>query len=251
MGVTIVPSAEAGAAIAAGLIATAVTVNPAMVLGLATGSTPLPLYRALATKVEAGEISFSRASGFALDEYVGIDPAHSESYHQVIRREVIEPLGMDPTLVHVPDGAAPDPAAAAAAYDAAIEAAGGVDIQILGIGANGHLGFNEPTTSFASPTHVTALTEQTRSDNARFFDSPDQVPTHAVTQGLGTISKARTLLLLATGANKAAAIRAAVEGPVASICPASLIQLHADVHVIIDESAAAELTLTSPYERRG
>lgn len=248
MGVTIVTSPEAGAQLAARLIVDLVRSKPHAVLGLATGSTPLPTYAALADAVRAGAVSFGAVRGFALDEYVGIDPAHPESYHQVIRREVVQPLGMDPALVRVPDGVGADPAQACRDYDDAIRAVGGVDIQILGIGTNGHLGFNEPTTSLASPTHVTALTAQTRADNARFFDTPEQVPTRAVTQGLGTISQARTLLLLANGENKASAIAAAIEGPVSSMCPASLIQLHPDVHVIIDGAAASRLTL-SHYDR--
>ena len=156
------------------------------VLGLATGSSPLALYGELARRVAAGEADFSHGLGFALDEYVGIDPENPLSYRQTIRRTVVEPLRMEPSRVRVPDGAASDLAAVAHEYDQAIRAAGGVDVQVLGIGSNGHIGFNEPTSSFGSRTRVKTLTQQTRADNARFFAAGEQVPTHCVTQGLGT-----------------------------------------------------------------
>ena len=166
---------------------------------------------------------------------------------EVLRREVVEPLRMDPALVRAPDGAAADLEAACAAYECAIAEAGGITVQILGIGANGHVGFNEPTSSFASRTRIKTLTERTRSDNARFFDSPDDVPTHCLTQGLGTIMDARELLLVAQGPQKAAAVAAAVEGPVTSLCPASILQHHRRATIMVDEDAAAGLTLGDYY----
>ena len=165
----------------------------------------------------------------------------------MLNRQVTEPLGLDPGNVFVPDGRAADIPAACAAYEAAIRDLGGVDLQILGIGANGHIGFNEPTSSFASRTRIKTLAPRTRADNARFFADPDEVPTHCLTQGLGTIMDARELLLVAQGEAKAAAIAAAVEGPVTSMCPGSILQFHPQAHVIIDEAAAARLSLVDYY----
>lgn len=216
-------------------------------LGLATGSSPLGLYDNLKRRVQAGELDFSGASGFALDEYVGIPADHPESYVSVIRRFVVEPLGLNPDRVHIPDGRAADVDAACAAYERAIADAGGIDIQILGIGANGHIGFNEPTSSLASRTRIKTLAPQTVADNARFFDNPADVPIHCLTQGLGTILESKEIVLVAQGASKARAVAAAVEGPVSSMCPASALQLHQHVSVIVDEDAAAELSLLDYY----
>ena len=221
----------------------------APVLGLATGSSPLSLYNELARRVAAGEADFSCGIGFALDEYVGIDPQNPLSYRQTILRTVVEPLRMDPARVHVPNGFAPDLAAAAREYDRAIATAGGVDVQVLGIGSNGHIGFNEPTSSFASRTRVKTLTEQTRADNARFFDEGERVPTHCVTQGLGTIMEARHIVMVATGQHKADAVAAMVEGPVAAVCPASILQFHPSVLVVVDEAAAAGLNHADYFRR--
>ncbi|MCL2515559.1 MAG: glucosamine-6-phosphate deaminase [Microbacteriaceae bacterium] len=241
MEIVILPDAAAVGRAAASVIADVVARKPEGALGLATGSSPLAIYAELAQRVEAGELDFSRMRGFALDEYVGLDYAHPESYHAVIDRTVTRPLGFSPELVSVPDGMAPDIPAACAAYEAAIDAAGGIDVQILGIGANGHIGFNEPTSSLASRTRIKTLTPKTREDNARFFDSPEQVPTHCVTQGLGTILRAGRLVLVAQGAGKADAIAAAVEGPVSASCPASVLQLHEHATVVLDEAAASRL----------
>jgi glucosamine-6-phosphate deaminase len=184
--------------------------------------------------------------GFALDEYVGLPPGHPESYRAVIDREVVEPLGLTPDLVRVPgdDGAIET---AGERYERAIDEAGGVDLQILGLGRTGHIGFNEPGSSFASLTRVKTLTQQTRLDNARFFDSVEDVPLHCITQGLGTILRARHLVLLAFGAAKAAAVAGAVEGPVTASLPASAIQLHPRVTVIVDEAAASRLEFADYY----
>ncbi|NEG70066.1 glucosamine-6-phosphate deaminase [Bifidobacterium choloepi] len=224
--------------------------KPDAVLGLATGSSPLAAYRALAGEIGKDGLDVSRVRGFALDEYIGLPLDHPESYHSTIHRTVVGPLGLDPALVHVPgdalDGAPLSDEAlvapAGAAYDAAIEAAGGIDVQILGIGTDGHVGFNEPGSSLASGTRVKTLAEQTRLDNARFFDDDvDKVPTHCITQGIGTIMKARHLVLLAFGAGKAEAIEETVEGGVSSFCPASALQLHPHATVIVDEAAASRL----------
>ena len=222
------------------------------VLGVATGSSPLPVYDALARHMSAsntpdrddtssGPQDLRNVTAFALDEYVGLAPSRRESYHDVIRREVTEKLGLDPARVHVPDGAAEDLEEACEHYEQLITDAGGVDLQILGIGATGHLGFNEPSSSFSSRTRVKTLAPLTRRDNARFFDAEDDVPMHCITQGLGTIMEARELLLIASGEHKADAVARAVEGPLTSMCPASIIQWHADAVVLLDESAASRL----------
>lgn len=243
--VVIVENAAVAGALVADEIVRLVARRPDAVLGLATGSTPLAVYQALQGRLSGTDVSQVR--GFALDEYVGIDPAHPESYRSVITREVIEPLGLDPQRIRVPDGSQEGIEHAGADYEAAIEAAGGVDLQILGIGTDGHIGFNEQGSSFASRTRVKTLTEQTRRDNARFFDSIDDVPVHCITQGLGTILRARHLVLLAFGAGKARAVAAALEGPVSALLPASAIQMHAHVTVVVDEAAASELELADYY----
>ncbi len=237
-------SREAGSLVADAILALIASKKDA-VLGLATGSTPLPVYDALAARAQG--IDFSQVSGFALDEYVGLPASHPESYGSVITREVVEPIGLVPERVHVPNGAIDTIQSAGADYERAIEEAGGVDLQILGIGTDGHIGFNEPGSSFASLTRVKTLTERTRSDNARFFDSPDQVPMHCITQGLGTILRARHLVLLAFGEGKADAVAAAVEGPLSAMLPGSAIQLHPHATVVIDEAAASKLKLADYY----
>ncbi|WP_104161890.1 glucosamine-6-phosphate deaminase [Arthrobacter sp. ZGTC212] len=227
---------EAGAA-AAVVVRDCVQAKPNAVLGLATGSSPLPLYDALA---DTG-VDFSGVTGFALDEYVGLPPGDSRSYACVIDSEVTRRLGLRPEAVHVPDVFAPDLEASAQDYERAIRDAGGVDLQILGIGHNGHLAFNEPGAALDSRTRVEQLAERTRRANARFFDSPDQVPTRCMTQGIGTILDARQLLLIAHGADKADIIARALQGPVTPDCPASALQLHPRVTVILDQAAAAGL----------
>lgn len=222
--------------------------KPGAVLGLATGSSPLPVYDELAARHERG-LDFSQASGFALDEYVGLPAGHPESYREVIRREFTNRVNIRPENVHGPDGTASDIPAACEAYEQAIAAAGGVDLQLLGVGTDGHIGFNEPGSSFASRTRIKSLIEQTRRDNARFFDSLADVPHHVITQGLGTIMAARHVVLLATGAQKAQAVRDFVEGPVAAICPASILQFHPHATVLLDEAAASALKLADFYRR--
>ena len=217
------------------------------VLGVATGSTPIPTYRALAALVAEGAVDVSRMSAFALDEYVGMPVDDERSYADTIRRTVTEPLGLDPSAVHVPDGMAEDLVAGCQAYEEAIREAGGIDVQILGIGGNGHIGFNEPTSSFASRTRLKTLAPRTRQDNKRFFAEGERVPTHCVTQGLGTIMDAGHVLLLANGQEKADAVAAAVEGPVSSMCPASILQHHQHAVVVLDEAAASRLRLADYY----
>lgn len=243
--VIIVESREEAGALAADEIARLIARRPDAVLGLATGSTPLPVYEALRPRLAGVDVGAVR--GFALDEYVGIDPEHPESYRSVIRREVVEPLGLDPARIRTPDGSLEGIETAGEEYERAIRDAGGIDLQILGIGTTGHIGFNEPGSSFASETRVKTLTEQTRRDNARFFDDVDDVPKHCITQGLGTILRARQLVLLAFGEGKAEALAGAVEGPVSASLPGSAIQLHPRVAVIVDEAAASRLAHADYY----
>ncbi|WP_163162526.1 glucosamine-6-phosphate deaminase [Arthrobacter sp. Alg241-R88] len=221
--------------------------KPDAVLGLATGSSPLPVYDELAARHERDGLDFSRASGFALDEYVGLPAGHPESYREVIRREFTNRVNIAPENVHGPDGTATDILAACRAYEESITAAGGIDLQLLGVGTDGHIGFNEPGSSFASRTRIKSLIEQTRRDNARFFGSLAEVPHHVLTQGLGTIMDARHVILVATGAQKAQAVREFVEGPVSAICPASVLQFHPHATVLLDEAAASALKLADFY----
>jgi glucosamine-6-phosphate deaminase len=241
--VIIVDSPEEAGALAADRIAALVARRPDAVLGLATGSTPLPVWTAL----KARGLDLSRVRGFALDEYLGLPAGHPESYRAVISREVVEPLGLDPALVRVPGDDGGPVETAGERYEALLREAGGVDLQILGIGRTGHIGFNEPGSSLASRTRIKTLTDATRRDNARFFPSLDDVPRHCLTQGLGTISDARELVLLAFGEAKAEAVAGAVEGPVSASLPGSVIQLHPEVTVLVDEAAASRLRYADYY----
>ncbi|ALD63245.1 multidrug transporter [Arthrobacter sp. LS16] len=221
------------------------------VLGLATGSSPLGLYRELGKAVSESRADFSDTLGFALDEYIGIPDTHEQSYRQTLVNEVCNVIGLRPENLCVPQGTGDSVIAvqaAADAYDAAIKAAGGVQVQILGIGANGHLGFNEPGSALTSRTRIKRLASKTREDNARFFAGIEHVPTHCVTQGLGTILDAGRLVLVATGTGKADAIAAAVEGPLSAACPGSVLQLHRDAVVVLDEAAASKLTQREYYD---
>jgi glucosamine-6-phosphate deaminase len=246
MEIVILDDDAAIAALAADAICALLAHQPRAVLGLATGSSPLPTYRELITRCCRRSVSFASARAFLLDEYVGLPAGHPESYRAFIEREFTSRIDIDPSAVVGPDGNAVDLLTECASYDAAVTAAG-VDVQLLGIGSDGHIGFNEPTSSLASRTRLKTLTRQTRADNARFFASPDEVPKHVITQGIGTILQAKHLMLIATGSAKAAAIAAAVEGPIAARCPASALQLHPHATVLVDEPAAAELQLAGYY----
>lgn len=247
MEVVIVESAEAAGWLVGEAVTALVGRRPDAVLGLATGSSPVPVYEDLARRNRAGELSLSRCRAFLLDEYVGLAPGHPQSYRAIVARELEAVVDLPPGAVQGPDATADDLPAACAAYEAAIAAAGGVDFQLLGIGTDGHIAFNEPGSSLASRTRVKTLTERTRRDNARFFDSVDQVPHHVVTQGVGTILDARHVVLVAFGPSKAAAVARAVEGPVTAMCPASALQLHPHVTVVVDRQAAAHLALAAYY----
>ncbi|WP_449278273.1 glucosamine-6-phosphate deaminase [Leucobacter sp. GX24907] len=218
------------------------------VLGLATGSTPEGTYAELARRVEDGSLDTAGVQAFALDEYAGLSADHPASYRAFVEQRVTKPLRLDPARVHVPDGTAEDLDAACADYERLIAEVDGVDLQLLGIGGNGHLGFNEPASAFDSRTRVKTLAPRTRIDNSRHFDSLEEVPTHCITQGLGTIRDAKRLLLVAQGLEKADAVARMVEGPVTSICPATVLQFHPAVTVIVDRAAASRLELRDYYE---
>jgi glucosamine-6-phosphate deaminase len=219
-----------------------------VVLGLATGSSPLLAYRELLRRHREEGLDLAGVQAFLLDEYVGLPAGHPQSYREVIRRELTDALGLDPAVVHGPDGAATDPLQAARDYEQLLLATGPVAVQVLGIGANGHLGFNEPGSSLASRTRVKTLTEQTRVDNARFFGGDvAAVPRHVITQGLGTILGAGHLVLVASGEAKADAVAAAVEGPLTASCPGSVLQLHPHVTVVVDEAAGSRLARAGHY----
>jgi glucosamine-6-phosphate deaminase len=247
MEVVIQPSAADVAGVVADAVELLMRRKPDAVLGLATGSSPMATYDALIEAYGLGRVSFAKARAFLLDEYIGLPDMHPQSYRSVVERQFSGLVDFAPGSVRGPDGGAADVAAACAAYEAAIRAAGGIDLQLLGIGSDGHVGFNEPISSLASRTRVKTLTAETRADNARFFNDPDDVPHHVVTQGIGTILEARHVVLIATGSSKAVPIRQAVEGPLTAMCPASALQLHPHASVVIDEAAAAELTLTDYY----
>ena len=224
------------------------TRKPDAVLGLATGSSPLAIYDDLVARYETGRVSFKHARGFTLDEYVGLPADHPENYRNFINRVFVSRVDFAPGAVQGPDGLATDIPAACAAYDQAIRDAGGVDLQILGIGTDGHIGFNEPGSSLASRTRIKTLTRQTRLDNARFFDGDlSAVPTHCVTQGLGTIMDARHVVLVATGRSKAEAVHHLVEGAVSAMWPATILQHHPHATVLLDDAAARRLQLADYY----
>ena len=242
MEIIIQPTA-AGTQIAARLLGKLIRDKPAAVLGLATGGTMEPLYRALA----ALKLDWSRLSTFNLDEYVGISPLHPQSYHSFMWEKLFSLVNVAIKNIHIPDGLAKDVPAACEHYEQKISAAGGIDLQLLGIGTSGHIGFNEPTSSLASRTRIKTLTPQTRKDNARFFEHPNEVPFHVITMGIGTILESRHCVLLAFGKNKARAIAEAVEGPVTAMNPASALQLHPKVTVFLDDASAAELKMQDYY----
>jgi glucosamine-6-phosphate deaminase len=248
MEVVISADAAAAASLACDAIARLLDRKPTAVLGLATGSSPLGVYDELARRVRSGSLSLARASGFLLDEYVGLPADHPQSYRSVIQRELTDKVDLDPAHVHGLDGTAADLVAECASYEEAIRDAGGVDLQLLGIGADGHVAFNEPGSSLASRTRIKTLTAQTREDNARFFDGDvEEVPQHCLTQGIGTLMEARHLVLLASGARKAEAVRQLVEGPVSATWPATALQLHPHVSVLLDPEAASMLERRDYY----
>ena len=250
MEVVIAGTAEAVGTLAASVIARLVAERPDAVLGLATGSSPVAIYEELSRRVASGSLSLVRVTAFTLDEYLGLPEDHPERYRNVISRIFVDRVDIDPARVHGPDGLAADVPAACAEYERRIADAGGVDLQVLGLGTDGHIGFNEPGSSLASRTRLKTLTRQTRIDNSRFFGGDaEAVPRHCLTQGVGTIRDARRLLVVATGRAKAEAVHQLVEGPISAMWPATALQLHPSVTVIVDDAAATRLQLRDYYEQ--
>jgi glucosamine-6-phosphate deaminase len=247
MEVVIGPGAELGR-LAADAIEQLLRAQPDAVLGLATGSSPLAVYDELARRHADAGLSFARARAFMLDEYVGLEPGHPQRYRNVIEKEIASRVDFAPDAVQGPDGLAADLVVACRAYEEAIAQVGGVDLQILGIGTDGHIAFNEPGSSLASRTRIKTLTRQTRFDNARFFDDDvDAVPTHCLTQGLATIMAARHVILVATGRGKAEAVHQLTEGAVSALWPATILQHHPHATVLLDDAAARRLQLVDYY----
>ena len=233
---------EAVASRAAGVIIDGVASKRVRTLGLATGRTMVQLYARLVAACGSGEVSFENVTTFNLDEYVGVPPTAPESFRAFMRRCFIDLVDIDPARAHLPDGMAGDVAAAAVRYETLIRQAGGIDLQLLGIGRNGHVGFNEPGSDFESRTREVVLTDGTRAANAPSFAHAAEVPRRAVTMGIGTILEANEILLVAVGAHKAEAIAAAISGPVSIMCPASALRRHPRVRIICDEAAAARIS---------
>jgi glucosamine-6-phosphate deaminase len=239
--IEIAGTADAMAERAAQLVIATLRSTGVTTLGLATGATMAPLYARLAAMNRAGEISFRNTFSFNLDEYVGVPPQSPASFHATMKRHLFDHIDIEPGRTHIPDGTARNLAAEARRYEALIAAAGGIDLQLLGIGANGHIGFNEPGSDFASRTREVVLDETTRLGNAGHFPDRASAPERAITMGIATILEARAILLLATGPEKAAAIAAAIEGPLTPACPASALRLHDNVQILCDEAAASAL----------
>jgi len=234
MEIIIQPTAEDASVIAARHVARLVRDKPNAVLGLATGSTPLPMYRELVRMHREQGLDFSGVTTFNLDEYVGLPPEHPASYHAFMWEHFFRQVNMRPEGIHIPDGLSSHIPAFCRKYEEAIVAAGGIDLQVLGIGSDGHIGFNEPSSSLASRTRIKTPTAETWRDNAEAFVVPDKVPFHVITMGVGTIMDARQVIILAFGDKKADAIAGAVEGPITAMNPASILQMHPVATCIID-----------------
>jgi len=240
MNIVVVANYDSMSAEVAKLLYAQITRKPTSVLGLATGSTPLGVYKLL-VEYHARGTDFSRLTTFNLDEYVGLAPDHPQSYNYYMKENLFSKVNLKPENTHVPNGLAPDLEAECQRYEELIKKAGGIDLQILGIGTNGHIGFNEPGTDFGAITHVVDLAESTIRDNSRFFASIDEVPTRAISMGIKTIMQAKEIVLMASGGSKADAVYAAVHGPVTPDVPASVLQLHPSVTLVVDQAAASKL----------
>jgi len=234
------PDYEAMSAAAADVVAQRLGEDPSSVFMLPTGITPLGMYRRLVEMHRSEGLSFADATFFNLDEYLGLAPDHSASYHVYMKEHFYRLIDADPARVFVPDGAAPDPEAECERYEAAISEAGGIDVCVLGIGRNGHIGFNEPGAPFDSRTRIVELSESTRNVNAADFEA-DRAPERAITVGMATIFESRGVLLLASGTNKAGAVAAAVEGDTSESVPASMLKTHPNAGLFLDEDAASDL----------
>jgi glucosamine-6-phosphate deaminase len=231
---------------AAQIVADRLRKKPNLVLGLATGSTPIGLYKELIRMHKKEGLDFSKVTTFNLDEYVGLLPTHKQSYAYFMYKNLFTHINIPQHAIHIPDGMAHDIDGYCDWYEQEIQRVGGIDLQILGVGANGHIAFNEPGSSLGSRTRVKTLTDDTIKNNARFFRNKNEVPKYALTMGVGTIMDSKELVLMANGKVKADAIKAAVEGPLTGQCPASVIQLHKKTFVIVDKEASAKLTGSYP-----
>jgi glucosamine-6-phosphate deaminase len=235
---------------AARIVANAVRRNPALRLGLATGSTTVGMYSELGRLHKQAALDFSRVVTFNLDEYLGLPPKHAQSFHHFMHQNFFSQVNVDPANIHIPDGAiAGNYDRYCSSYEKAIRDAGGIDLQILGIGRNGHIGFNEPTSSLGSRTRLKVLSQETIDDNRKFFGPGEKIPECAITMGIGTILEAKRILLLASGSSKAAAIASAIEGPLTASVTASALQLHPDVTFIVDQEAGSQLKQKEYYRR--
>lgn len=248
MEVVIFEDGDAVAAAGAALVLEVLRQKTNAVLGLATGRTPLAMYKRLIADSRAAALSYRQVTTFNLDEYLGLPPGDAQSYRAYMRREFFDHIDIDPANTFLPEcGEEQDPLDVGPAYDALIRSRGGIDLQVLGIGRNGHIGFNEPTSSLASRTRIKTLTLETVSANKEHFKDASRQPQLAITMGIATIMDADRIVLLATGIEKAAAVRQAVEGPVSAMCPASILQTHEKVTVLLDSAAASELALRDYY----
>ena len=248
MEVLIFPDAQSLARKSADLVESQIKAFKDSVIGLATGSTPLGLYKELIDRHKTHGLSFKDVKTFNLDEYVGIPSNHAQSYRTFMDENLFDQIDIDKSNTQVPNGMAENPLDVGPAYEQLIQEAGGIDLQVLGVGTDGHIGFNEPTSSLGSITRVKTLTKQTIVDNSRFFAPDEFQPKLAITMGIKTILDARRILLLAHGENKAVAIKSMVEGPLSAMCPASALQLHQRTTILIDEQAASKLTLKGYYK---
>ncbi len=247
MEIIIEKDSSGASALGARIIGNFIRARQECTMGLATGGTPLMLYKEL-TKLHQHEgLNFSHVTTFNLDEYLGLSPSHPSSYNTYMWHNFLSHINIPEYRVHIPDGLAPDVAAFCKQYEAAIQAAGGIDIQILGIGTDGHIGFNEPTSSLSSRTRIKTLTQQTVEDNRCYFSEDEKVPNHVITMGIGTIMESRMIVMLAFGDKKAQAVADAVEGPITSMVPASVLQMHQKAIIIVDEAASAKLQRAAYY----
>ncbi len=248
MQIVILETPEQVANYGADQISQQITSKPTSVLGLATGSTPVALYQELISRFRAGKITFSQVTTFNLDEYLGLDAEHPQSYRYFMNENLFDQVNIDPANTHLPSGTSINPIAECDAYESKLSEAGGVDLQLLGLGQNGHIGFNEPTSSLGSRTRIKTLTPETIKANSRFFSEGEFQPTLAITMGIGTIMESNRIVLLATGAAKAGAVVDMIEGPIAARCPASILQMHPNATVILDRDAARGLKNGSFFE---
>jgi len=248
MEVVVLPNYEEMSRAAAQIVADVLNAKPNAVLGMATGSTPLGLYQELVRMHREEGLDFAQVTTFNLDEYVGLRPDHPQSYHYFMHENFFRHVNIAPGNIYIPSGTTSNYRSFCEWYERRIQECGGIDVQILGIGSDGHIAFNEPGSSLSSRTRLKTLAKSTIDDNARFFARKEDVPIYAITMGVGTILEARKLVLLASGQNKAAAVAAMIEGPVTSMITASALQLHPDAKVFLDESAAGQLKMREYYD---